>query len=145
MPSSHTGRHSVVLAVDPGRDKCGLAVVTPERVLFRALCPTAEIGLTCRYLLAQHPQAVVAVGQGTGSEGIRRALREACPQASLSAVDERDSTLEARRLYWLDTPPRGWQRLVPRGMLVPPRPVDDYAAVVLARRYLEQAGAISAR
>jgi hypothetical protein len=51
-------------------------------------------------------------------------------------VNERDSTLEARDLYWKEVPPRGWRRLVPLSLQVPPEPIDDFAAVVLARRHL---------
>jgi hypothetical protein len=33
-------------------------------------------------------------------------------------------------------PPRGWRRFVPRGMLLPPRPIDDFAALLIAERLL---------
>ena len=52
-------------------------------------------------------------------------------------VDEYETTLRARARYFADHPPRGWKRLVPRGMLLPERPVDDYAALLIAERYLE--------
>jgi len=52
-------------------------------------------------------------------------------------VDERETTLLARARYFADHPPRGWRRLVPRGMLLPPRPIDDYAALLIAERYLK--------
>jgi hypothetical protein len=108
-------------------------------VIFRAVVPTAEVGLTCHYLLTRHAGAALVVGSGTGSGAVRHLLRQACPEAVVVTVEERDSTRQARELYWQDYPPRGLQRLLPRGMRVPPRPVDDYAAVVLARRYLDQA------
>jgi RNase H-fold protein (predicted Holliday junction resolvase) len=55
-------------------------------------------------------------------------------------VDERETTLRARSLYFADHPPRGWRRLIPLGMQMPPRPIDDYAAVLIARRYLADEG-----
>ncbi|NPV47173.1 MAG: resolvase [Armatimonadetes bacterium] len=143
MSDSQADARAVVLAVDPGRDKCGLAVVVGERVALRALCPTAEVGLTCRYLLTRYPQAALVVGHGTGAEAVCQHLRQACPQAQIASIEERDSTLQARQLYWSDHPPRGLLRLLPEGMRIPPRPVDDYAAVVLARRYLQRPGALS--
>lgn len=136
MPPVHT-----VLAVDPGRDKCGLAVVNRGGVLFRAVIPTAEIGLTCRYLMAQHPEAQVAVGDSTCSQSVRAELARSNPSIPIMIVAEGFTTLEARRLYEQDYPPRGLRRLMPAGMRVPPRPVDDYAAVALAQRFL----AVSAR
>lgn len=129
---------TTVLAIDPGREKCGLAVVTPETTLFRAIVPTAEIGLTCHYLLARHPGSVVLIGDATTSDAVSTAVRATCPQATIQTVPEAYSTLQARRRYECDYPPRGVRRLIPAGMRVPPRPVDDYAAVILAETYLAQ-------
>ena len=50
-------------------------------------------------------------------------------------VDEKNTTLEARKLYWKKNPPSGWRRLLPISMQVPPVPVDDIAAEVLANKY----------
>ncbi|MEN6643186.1 MAG: hypothetical protein ABFE08_12140 [Armatimonadia bacterium] len=126
----------VVLAVDPGRDKCGLAVVLPHGIMFRAVIPTSEVGLTCRYLLAQHAGAQVIVGGATCSRQVVAAIVHDNEVGEPVVVAEENSTLEARRRYFEDNPPKWWQRLVPQGMRVPPRAVDDYAAVVLAERYL---------
>jgi hypothetical protein len=52
-------------------------------------------------------------------------------------VDETDTSYRARALYFADHPPRGWRRLVPLGLQLPPRPIDDYAALLIARRYAE--------
>ncbi|MGE5530853.1 MAG: pre-16S rRNA-processing nuclease YqgF [Bacteroidota bacterium] len=125
-----------VIAVDPGRDKCGIAIVSSEAVLFRAIIPTSEIGLTCRYVLAQHPVAELIIGNGTCSAVVAEAILEANPGVSVVAVPEEFTTLQARRLYAQDHPARGLQRLLPSGMRVPPRPVDDYAAVALALAFL---------
>ena len=46
------------------------------------------------------------------------------------------TTMNARRRYWRENPPGCLARLVPEGMRLPPRPIDDYAAVLLAERYL---------
>lgn len=127
---------SMVLAVDPGREKCGVAVVSPEAVLLRAIVPTAEIGLTCGYLLARHPHLQVIVGDATGCSVVMQAIRQANPEADVAAVPEAFSTLAARNLYAADHPPRGLERLLPAGMRIPPRPVDDYAALSLAQAFL---------
>lgn len=131
----------LVLAIDPGRDKCGLALVSAdEGIRFRAIVPTVEIGITCHYLLQQQPQAEVIIGEGTGRQVVTEAIRRILPDLVITPVAERDSTLRARERYFEDQPPRGWLRLLPGGMRVPPRPVDDYAAVVLAEEYLERPG-----
>ena len=96
----------------------------------------AETAVTCRYLLAEHPRAVIVLGNKTGCREIRRQLAEICPNADIREVAEDMSTLQARERYWQDYPPRGLQRFLPRGMRMPSRPLDDYAAVVLAERFL---------
>ena len=54
---------------------------------------------------------------------------------SHAIIDEKNTTWEARRLYYLDNPPRGWRRFVPRGLLVPGVAVDGYAALLIIERY----------
>jgi hypothetical protein len=51
-------------------------------------------------------------------------------------VNETNSTLEARDRYWIMYPPQGLQRLIPQGLRIPPRPVDDIVAIILIERYL---------
>ena len=51
-------------------------------------------------------------------------------------VDERNSSLEARDRYWEMYPPKGLKKLIPQGMRLPPRPVDDIVAILLIERYL---------
>ncbi len=47
--------------------------------------------------------------------------------------------MEARERYWEHHRRRGWRRLVPSTMLVPPDPVDDFVAFILAERVLADA------
>jgi hypothetical protein len=35
-------------------------------------------------------------------------------------------------------PPQGLTRLIPQGLRVPPRPIDDIVAILLIERYLAQ-------
>ena len=51
-------------------------------------------------------------------------------------VDEYRTTEMAKKEYWKVNPPRGLKKLIPLGMQVPPVPVDDFVAVILARRYI---------
>lgn len=52
-------------------------------------------------------------------------------------VDEGGSTLGARRIFWAMHPPKGWRRLLPLSLQVPPRPVDDLAAYCIALRGMQ--------
>ncbi|MEJ2359767.1 MAG: hypothetical protein P8Y13_17045 [Deinococcales bacterium] len=121
--------NAVVLAFDPGRN-VGAAWVrrdgTAERLAVLALPDLEQLVLP--------PGAVILVGDGTGSGAVLERLRARGVAPTL--VDERDTTLLARGLYFRDHPPRGLLRLLPPGMRAPPRPIDDYAAYAIALRWL---------
>ena len=125
-----------VLGIDPGTRKVGIAVVDDRgNALEIAIEPFEEVVPRVRALLARYEIGVIAMGKGTNA-GVM-AARLADLGVPIGYVDERETTLRARSLYFADNPPRGWRRLIPLGMQLPPRPVDDYAAVLIARRYLE--------
>lgn len=86
------------------------------------------------------PGAQLLVGDGTGSAIVMAAMRDRGLEPT--RVDERDTSLEARRLYFIDNPPPLFARWVPVGMRSPGRPIDDYAAVAIALRWRarQQAG-----
>jgi len=55
---------------------------------------------------------------------------------SVETVEETGTTLEARRRYFRDHPPRGWRRLLPITLQLPPEEYDDYVAELLLERVL---------
>jgi len=125
-----------VIAIDPGRGKCGLAVLdSAGRVMEKAIVPSTGIAEAVARLLAAHPSATVVLGDRTGAAQIGAVVSARCRIAP-ALVEEHHSTLEGRRRYFQDNPPRGWRRLLPLGLQTPPRPYDDYVAIVLAQRYL---------
>lgn len=79
---------------------------------------------------------MVCVGNATRSGNIVEMLRESWPELPITLVDERNTSLEARRRYYEDHPPRGLLRFVPRGLLVPKAKLDGYAALLIIERYL---------
>ncbi len=126
----------MIVAFDPGRN-VGMAVVSAEgKLLERRILTLAEVAT-----VPLPSDARVIVGDATGSSALQAILRER--EVDFVLVDERDSSLEARKLYLRDHPPRGLERLLPPGLRSPPGPIDDYAAYALALRYLEGAGSRS--
>lgn len=131
----------VVIGIDPGREKCGMAAVDAARgVLERKIVATEALEAALRELLAAHPAETVVLGDGTSakhaSKRLGPLLAERCVRLVLA--DEYRTTDAARTRYWREHPPRGWRALLPTTMQTPPVPVDDYAAVILAERYLER-------
>ncbi len=128
---------AVIIAIDPGRDKCGVAVVQADnRVLERQIVPRATVLDFLQTLIARFPDAVLVLGHATTSRLLREEIERLFPETAIEMQDETGSTLEARDLYWAENPRRGWRRWWPRSLQMPPEPVDDFAAVVLARRFM---------
>jgi RNase H-fold protein (predicted Holliday junction resolvase) len=120
-----------ILAIDPGRQKCGVALLDAEAgLLARAVVPRGELRATLDEWCERYHPDLLLLGRGTGS----RDLLEILSTFSLPVrrVQERDSTRRARERYFAENPPRGWRRLLPCSFQTPPVPVDDYAAWILA-------------
>lgn len=133
---------SVVLAIDPGRDKCGIAVVAhqnqSEKIHLRRVVPAGQMRSVIEEVTEMWPTAYVVLGDSTASLQWQAKIEEWLPQTIIFRVDERNSSYEARVLYWQTHPPRGWRRILPLSLQEPPEPIDDFAAVVLARRFLQR-------
>jgi len=132
--------NELVIAIDPGRDKCGVAVVHRTRgVLGREVTKTSEVVQRVSQLLDMHGLRKVVLGNSTSSRTLKRQLEDyfaaTGEQLTIALINEYRSTDEARARYWRENPPRGIRRLIPLSMQVPPVLVDDYAAVILAERY----------
>lgn len=127
------------LGIDPGRSKTGLALVAADgSILALRIAATDSIASELRIFVDQEQPAQIIMGNGTNSRAIGAAVQEVFPDAALALVGEAHSTEEARSLYWQENPPKGWRRLLPLGLQVPPEPLDAYAAVVQVRRWLAQ-------
>lgn len=129
------GSDGPVAALDPGRGKCGLVLCDPARlrVLAAHVLPPPATGELLRRWHRELGLEQLVLGGGTGSAAWRRELRGAF---RVVVVDERGTTLAARRRYWQLHPPRLWGRLLPEGLRLPPRDIDDVAAQILLERWL---------
>ena len=75
----------------------------------------------------------IVIGDGTASALFRKKLKTV--GLEFISIDEKGTTLEARSLYWKLHKPVFWQRLLPEGLRVPPRSLDDLAAWAIVLRY----------
>ncbi len=127
----------VIAALDPGREKCGLAVMTAEgEVLLQKVIETAQLEQEMQTVVREHGAGRLILGNGTTSRQAQERIAEALPALEICVVDEYRTTEQAKKEYWKAHPPTGWRRLLPVTMQVPPVPVDDFVAVILARRHI---------
>lgn len=127
----------MILGFDPGRDKCGVAVVGDnQQVYYHQVVAASDAIATVKSLCRQFPVQLVVMGNQTTSQTWKQQMRAVLPQSiQIAEVDERYSSLQARDRYWEMYPPQGLSRLLPQGMRVPPRHIDDIVAIILVERY----------
>jgi RNase H-fold protein (predicted Holliday junction resolvase) len=125
----------VWLGFDPGKDKCGAAVVDATgRALHWEVVPAEQVLDRLPQLIAAWQVQQIVMGDRTMAKQWQQRL--AVLGLPIALTDEHNSSLEARGLYWEMYPPQGLQKLIPEGMRLPPRPIDDLVAIILVRRYL---------
>lgn len=128
-------KEGAILAIDPGTRKVGYAVLAADgSVLAQGIAANDDLAARAADLATEHTPVAIALGRGTNVAPVRAAL--VALGLPIGLVDERETTLKARALYFAEHPPRGWRRLIPRSLQLPPRPIDDYAAILIGRRYL---------
>jgi len=126
-----------IIALDPGTRKCGLLIaernlgcVLDGRVVDK--CAVKEL---IDFWLNRTNVEDILIGNGTSSTSWQKELENIKP---LRIVDERGTTLRARKRYWDLWPPRDWLRLFPRGLISPPDDLDAVAALIMLEDYLKQ-------
>lgn len=128
----------MILGFDPGRDKCGLALVNNNKqILYNKVIPSEDSIEIINNLISQYkPFKLVMGNQTTSKQWKRRLIDNLNLSIDIILVNEKNSTVEARKKYWEMYPPQGLTKLIPKGLRIPPRPVDDIVALILIDRYL---------
>ena len=149
----HVRERDLILAFDPGRDKTGFALVNLDgELIFSGMFPSIEREKFFDALLNSESidefiiergekisdligrVKFIAIGNGTSSKEFYEAAK--ILKFEIKITDERNTTLEARNLYWKLHKPGFFLRFLPKGLRVPPRVLDDLAAWAIARREL---------
>lgn len=126
-----------ILAIDPGREKTGIAILKNSNVLEHKIINSEELVQIIKSLLEKYIIKTIVMGNGTSSKKKYDLLKQEFIDRDIVLINEYRTTDEARKLYFQENPPKGWKKLIPLGMQVPPVPVDDYAAIVIGRKYLK--------
>lgn len=134
-----------IAALDPGREKCGLAVLAGDgHTLWQKVIETKALERAISMTRAAYAFSTLIKGNGTTSRQAGERLAVQFPDLAVTTIDEYRTTELARDYYWADHPPKGLKRLLPLGLQTPSVPVDDYAAVILGRRWIQSQGRLAA-
>ena len=103
-----------ILAVDPGNEKTGVAIVTPSGTMVcRKIIMTKQFNGEIERILTEYYGVVHMVcGNGTNHKYLYPSLQQIGRnhRITTSLIDESHSTEEARKLYWQYNPPTGWRK-----------------------------------
>jgi RNase H-fold protein (predicted Holliday junction resolvase) len=131
-----------LLAVDPGRAKCGVAVVSgpdPMRILSHMVVDAQHLTLEATALRRRFPEITrVIIGDGTGSAVLRGALTKTLSDLPIESVPEHGTSARARTRFLAENPALGWRRILLPGLRAPERAYDDYVALILAEAYFSK-------
>ena len=130
----------MIIGFDPGRDKCGIAVMGRDCELhYHQVVVASEAIATIKKLCQHFPIELLVMGDRTTAKSWKAQVELNLPASMpIVMVNEHNSSLEARDRYWQMYPPQGLAKLIPQGMRLPPRPCDDIVAILLIERYLNQ-------
>jgi Predicted endonuclease involved in recombination (possible Holliday junction resolvase in Mycoplasmas and B. subtilis) len=107
----------MILGFDPGKDKCGIAVMSRDKnVSYHQVVPSDAAVSTIQSLCKQFPIQLLVMGDQTTSKSWKQKLTQSLsPFIKIVQIDERYSSLEARKRYWQMYPADGTFSLDSRG------------------------------
>lgn len=126
-----------LLAIDPGRAKCGIAVLDyKSNIIKREIIAPENLVAKLGYIFSEFLIEETALGNATFSEEIRAIIKENFPNIRIALTDEKHSTEKGKTLYFKHNPPKGVWRFIPKGLQTPKEPYDDFAAAAIGMEYL---------
>lgn len=140
-----TEKKKWVLCVDPGSDKAGYAVLNYDLThgelgvafisemhrIFARLCRDTD-----------NPPQFIVMGNGTACGILCKLFNSLNLDIPIRLADEKNTTYNARIRYFQENPPKGLWKIVPMGLRFPPRPIDDYAALLIGEGYLKDSNLV---
>lgn len=127
----------IVLAIDPGKDKCGYAILDSDKKVYeKGIILTSNLRSYLKKSLNKFSIDGFVLGDGTNSDMIKNILLENF-ELPVRIINETYTTFEAEKRYRQEKL-KGWKSLLSFITWKPAEPVDDYVAVLLGERFLEK-------
>ena len=124
-----------VISVDPGVEKCGIILVDLRKKLVidgRVVSKSSVLDIIDSWQRSFLVKKIF-IGNGTSSIYWQKLIGKL---GKIEIVEERGSTLLARKRYWELWPPSFWLKLIPEGLRIPPVSLDAVAALVFLEKHL---------
>ena len=129
----------MLMGIDPGRNKCGIAILTKEgEEVFKDIFRTSNLSKKIEELLNEYQIEKCILGNGTYSDKVFNILDLLIDKKKIKFIEEENTTYLAEQKYRKENPPLGLQFLNKIIICKPNKPLDDYVAVLLVKKYLDK-------
>ncbi|ADQ13904.1 Holliday junction resolvase RuvX [Halanaerobium hydrogeniformans] len=129
-----------LLSLDPGRNKIGTAVISRDKEeREKTIVSLTEFEDHLNEIFDKYQINEIIVGNGTGAEKIIKKIEKLKINKKITVVDEKFSTEEAQARYLREKPMSRYEKLLRKFISWKvKKPLDDYAALIIAEKYLEK-------
>lgn len=129
-----------LLALDPGRDKVGTAVLSYQAELReKTIVKKSELIKQLQDIFSHYEVDQIIIGNGTGAEEIIKILKTDFADKKTAVVEEEYTTEEAQARYLEEKPMSNYEKLLRKFInWKVKKPLDDYAALIIGEKYLKK-------
>ena len=126
---------SRVIAIDPGKSKCGLVLAEiSEKKVYKAIILKSELLENyVRHLIAAEDISQIIIGNGTTNREIREKLNFF--KKEIITFEEKNTTYRAKARYFELFPISGIRYLIPREVFILNKNLDAISALIILEDY----------
>lgn len=130
-----------ILSLDPGRDKVGTAVLSRDgKAKEKTIIKKEALVNHLIDVFNNYDINIIVIGDGTGAEELIEEIKEniEIKGKELKLIDEKYTTEEAQARYLAEKPMSRYEKLLRKFInWKVNKPLDDYAALIIAEKYLK--------
>ncbi|MFN2341417.1 MAG: Holliday junction resolvase RuvX [Halanaerobium sp.] len=129
-----------LLALDPGRDKVGTAVLSfNKEEKEKTIVKIDELLDHLDEIFNKYQIAEIVIGNGTGAEDLKEMISSSHHDFKIRFVEEEFTTEEAQARYLEEKPMSNYEKMLRKVVSWKiKKPLDDYAALIIGEKYLEK-------
>jgi len=129
-----------LLALDPGSDKVGTAVLSfSGEEKEKTIVKKEELLDHLAEIFNNYQIKEIVIGSGTGAEAVKEMISSSYPDLKITFVEEEYTTEEAQARYLEEKPMSNYEKLLRKVISWKvKKPLDDYAALIIGEKYLKK-------
>ena len=129
-----------LLALDPGSDKVGTAVLSyTKEEKEKTIVKKEELLDHLAEIFNNYQIKEIIIGDGTGADSVKEMVSSRYSDLKITMVAEEYTTEEAQARYLKEKPMSNYEKLLRKVVSWKlKKPLDDYAALIIGEKYLDK-------